>query len=273
MHNLEEAEKANLEFWDEIASVHFKSYKEVQKLRKGGIALDEIQIKEVGDVENKKFLHLQCHIGTDTLSWARKGANVTGVDFSKKSIDYAKILKRELGLKARFLVSNVYDLKNKLTERFDIVYTSQGVLCWLNDLVNWAKIINHFLKPGGIFYIMETHPILYIFDDLKKGKLDIIHSYFHKTKPIVWDDDYPDYSDSTYISKNPTYEWTWSVSDIINSLLETGLEILFFNEYDKIFYKPLPDMRKDKEGWWYLPDYLTKLPLIFTLKAKKKPDL
>jgi len=166
------AEKANQVFWDEIAPVHYKSY-DIEKLKQGKSLIDKIQKKEMGDVKGKSLLHLQCHIGTDSLSWVLEGAQVTGVDFSGESIKIANELKSALGLKAWFIESNIYDLPDTLKEKFDIVYTSQGVLTWLKDIKEWGKIISNHLKPGGIFYIMETHPLFYIFDDDKQVELKI----------------------------------------------------------------------------------------------------
>lgn len=262
------AEMANQVFWNEIAPVHYKSYG-IEKLKQGKSLIDKIQKKEMGDVKDKSLLHLQCHIGTDSLSLVLEGAQVTGIDFSRESIKIANKLKSALGLKARFIELNIYDLPDTLKEKFDIVYTSQGVLNWLKDIKEWAKLIFHYLKPGGIFYIMETHPLLYIFDDDKQGELKIKESYFPGEKPTLWDDDSPDYSDREYIPKNPTYEWTWPLGEILASLIEAGLKIEFLHEYDKLFYKGLPDMVKDEEGWWFLPKYKGMLPLTFTLRAKK----
>jgi len=264
----EKAEKINQVFWDEIAPVHYKSY-DIEKLKQGKSLIDEIQKKEIEDVKDKSLLHLQCHIGTDSLSWALEGAQVTGIDFSGESIKIANELKRKLGLKARFIESNIYDLPKILKEKFDIVYTSQGVLSWLKDIKEWGKIISHYLKPGGIFYIMEIHPLFYIFDDDKQGELKIKYPYFPGEKPILWDDDTPDYSNGEYIPKNPTYDWTWSLGEILTSLIEAGLKIEFLHEYDRLFYKGLPDMVKDEEGWWILPEYKGMLPLTFTLRSKK----
>jgi len=263
-----EAEIANQTFWDEIAPVHYKSY-DIEKLKQGKSLIDEIQKKEMGDVKDKSLLHLQCHIGTDSLSWVLEGAQVIGVDFSGESIKIANELKRRLGLKARFIESNIYVLPDTLEEKFDTVYTSQGVLSWLKDIKEWGKIISHYLKPGGIFYIMEIHPLLYIFDNDKQGKLKIKESYFPGKKPTLWDDDTPDYSDGEYIPKNPTYEWIWPLGEILASLIEAGLKIEFLHEYDKLFYKGFPDMIQDEKGWWYLPKYKGMLPLTFTLRAKK----
>jgi len=261
-------EESNKKLWNELTGVHIRSYG-VDEFKKGKSTLDKIQLKEIGNVREKSLLHLQCHFGLDTLSWAREGAIVTGVDFSKKSIEYANQLKEELNINARFICCNIYDLRSHLDEKFDIVYTSQGVLCWLKDLEEWAKIIHHFLKPYGIFYIMEEHPIKNILEDAKKGKLEISYPYFHSKQPTKWDDDYPDYSDETYIPKNPSYEWQRSLSDVVNSLIKAGLRIEFINEFDKIFFKAFPGMKCDKESWWYLPDYRNKIPLMFTLRAKK----
>jgi SAM-dependent methyltransferase len=261
-------EEGNRKLWDELTEVHVKSYG-VNKFLAGQTTLDEIQLREMGDLRGKSVLHLQCHFGLDTLSLAREEAIVTGVDFSEKAIAQAQRLSAESGVPARFVQSNIYDLENCLHEQFDFVYTTQGVLCWLKDLENWAGIINHFLKPGGALYLMDTHPILYIFEDTKSGPLSIIHSYFHHDEPIIWDDHAPDYSDPSYLWESPSYEWMWSVSDIINSLTKAGLTIEFFNEYDKVFSKMLPDMVRDSDGWWVLPEHRGKLPLMFSLRARK----
>jgi ubiquinone/menaquinone biosynthesis C-methylase UbiE len=263
------AEKLNQELWDEVAPVHFKAYKEVQLLREGGSSLDEIELREMSEVRGKTLLHLQCHIGTDTLSWARQGAVVTGVDFSTQSIAYARQSQQELQLPATFLVCNVYDLPLVLQERFDIVYTSRGVLCWLKDLDQWAQIVAHFLKPSGFFYIMETHPLCNVFEETKPDELAIAYPYFHTPEPTLWDEAQPDYADDKYIPQHPSYEWSWSIGDILNSLIKAGLQIEFFNEYERLFFKRYPGMVEYPERWFQFPQFAGKLPLLFTLKARK----
>jgi SAM-dependent methyltransferase len=262
-------ENANRELWDKLTDIHFKSYG-VDKFKTGQTTLDEIQLRELGDLKGKSLLHLQCHFGLDTLSLAREGAQVTGVDFSGNAIRTATKLSEETSIPARFIQSDIYDLKDNLRGKFEIVYTTQGVLCWLKDLKKWSEIINYYLKPGGMLYLMETHPIVSVFDDTKSGPLEIIHSYFHTDDPLVWDDRAPDYSDPSYCWENTSYEWQWTISDILNSLISAGLKIEFFNEYNKIFYKALPDMERDRDGWWFLPTLHGKMPLIFSLKAKKE---
>ncbi len=261
-------EDGNRILWNELTDVHIKSYG-VDKFLAGETTLDEIQLRELGDIKGKSLLHLQCHFGLDTLSLAREGAIVTGVDFSERAIINARQLVDVTGIPARFILSNIYDLESKLDEKFDVVYTTMGVLCWLKDIKRWGEIIGRYLKPGGMLYLMESHPIINIFDDTKPGPLAITIDYFHKDEPIIWDDHAPDYSDPTHLQENPSYEWRWTISDIINSLISAGLTIEFFNEYDKVFSKYFPDMEKDQDGWWVLPHLRGKLPLMFSLRARK----
>lgn len=265
----EHAEQGNRALWDELAPVHARAYKEVDLLKKGEPVLDEIELREVGEVEGKTLLHLQCHIGTDTLAWARRGAQVTGVDFSLRSIALAQELRGELGLEATFICINIYELPAALDEPFDIVYTSRGVLCWLRDLEGWARIIAHFLKPGGIFYIMEAHPFCYAFERADEGELRLTYPYFHSPEPRVWDDLDGDYADGDYIPRHPSYEWQWSLSDIVGALLEAELQIELFNEYERLFFKLFSGMTEGPERWYRLPEYAGKLPLLFTLRARK----
>lgn len=261
-------EDANKQLWNELTDVHVKSYG-VDKFKAGQTTLDEIQLREIGDLRGKTLLHLQCHFGLDTLSLAREGAIVTGVDFSEKGIENARRMSSETGIPARFILSNIYDLRNHLDEKFDVVYTTQGVLCWLRDINEWGRIISHFLKPGGILYVMESHPFLHIFDDTKAELGDIVHPYFHRDEPKLWDDNAPDYSDPTYHLKNVSYEWQWTVSDIINSIISAGMTLEFFNEYDKEFCKAFPEMVRQDDNWWILPRLRQYIPMIFSLKARK----
>ena len=263
-------EDANRELWDELTGVHIKSYG-IEKFLAGRSTLDEIQLRDLGNLKGKSLLHLQCHFGLDSLSLAREGAIVTAVDFSERAIEEARKLSAKSGIPARFIHSNIYDIEQHLDNTFDVVYTSQGVLCWLKDLPEWARIISRYLKPGGMFYIMESHPILHIFEDTGPRLSEIIHSYFHLDEPIMWDDNAPDYSDPTYHWSKVSYEWLWSISDIVNSLIGAGLTIDFITEYDKLFCKGHPEMVRESEDWWVLPRLRGKLPLMFTLRARKLP--
>ena len=264
-----DAEAKNQALWNEIAPVHLKAYKEVALLRDGAEVLDEIELREIGDVRGKTLLHLQCHIGTDSLAWARRGAIVTGLDFSSESIACAEQLRGDLGLNATFVQANVYDARTAIDGCFDIVYTSKGVLTWLRDLDEWGRIVAGFLKLGGTFYLMEIHPILGSVEEDPPGKLSFKHRYFHRDKPTLWDGDNPDYADTDYVPGNASYEWDWTVSDIVNALLKAGLQIELLNEYEKLFFKLYPSMTTDDGRWFTLPDYAGKLPLLLTLRARK----
>jgi len=267
-----DAEDSNRVWWDALARVHVHAYKEVQLLRDGKEILDEIELCEVGDVRGKSLLHLQCHIGTDTLAWARKGATVTGVDFSAEAIACAEQLRDELGLKATFIQSNVYDLPSVLSGEFDIVYSSRGVLCWLRDLREWASIVSRFLSPGGFFYLMESHPVLNALEEETPGSLTFANPYFHRTDATRWEAGGADYADDTHTVGHPSYEWVWSLSDVVNALIGAGLEIKFLNEYDRLFFKLFPSMTSEDGRQYRLAQYPGMLPLVFTLRANKVTD-
>jgi SAM-dependent methyltransferase len=246
-----------------------KAYKEVALLRAGSEILDEIELREIGEVRGKTMLHLQCHIGTDSLAWVRRGAIVTGLDYSSESIACAERLKTELGLQARFVRANVYDARSAIDEEFDLVYTSKGVLCWLRNLDEWGRIVAHFLKPGGTFYMMESHPILNALEEKPAGELFFAHHYFHRDEPTVWDDDGPDYADADYVPQHASYEWDWTVADIVNALLGAGLRIELLNEYDRLFFRRFPSMETEDGRWFRLPGSSDKLPLLLTIRARK----
>ncbi|MBN1176109.1 MAG: class I SAM-dependent methyltransferase [Dehalococcoidales bacterium] len=260
--------KQNKKSWNEMTPLHEKSaFYDVAGFKAGkSMMLMPFELEELGDVAGKSLLHLQCHFGMDTLTWGRRGANVTGVDFSDEAIKTAKKLSCETGIKADFICSDIYALPEKLSGKFDIIYTSGGVLCWLPDLTKWAQIISHFLKPGGFFYIMEGHPFMNVFDNSTTAKqLNITQSYFHKPEPTKWEPE-GDYADPTVVTP-ATYEWTHSLGDVINGLIQAGLKIEFLHEYPMIFYKVFPFMKKGKDGFWHLED--DKIPLTFSIKAYK----
>ncbi len=264
-----QAEESNRLLWDEMARIHVRAYKEVELLRTGHEILDEIELREVGEVAEKRLLHLQCHIGTDTLAWARHGAIVTGVDFSGESIRCAEALRDELGLAARFIRANVYDLPRILDEQFDVVYTSRGVLCWLRDLAAWAQVVARFLSPDGLFYLMESHPILNALEERPTGEPAFIHPYFHRPGPVRWEAGGPDYADPTHHLQHPSHEWIWSLSDIATTILGAGLTIEFLNEYDRLFFPLFPSMTSEDGRWYRLPKYADRIPLLFTLGARE----
>lgn len=262
----EQARDGNRAFWDELTPVHLRSYG-VERFLAGERWLPKEILTEVGDVSGLSLLHLQCHFGLDSLAWTREGADVTGVDFSPAAIESARELAEQAGLPARFVCSDIYELDKNLEGSFDIVFTSIGVLCWLKDLDAWAKTIAHFLKPAGFFYIMDAHPLMYTFDE--EGTWQFYLPYFHNPAPYIWDDENADYMDPTYKTNEPTYEWQWAVSDIINAVIGAGLRLEFFNEYEALSDPVYPEMKPRTDGLFTFPNMPVPLPIVFTLKARK----
>lgn len=243
----------NLEWWNEVTPIHArsKSY-DVAGFKVGKTSLLPIEIEELGNVSGKSLLHLQCHFGMDTLSWARLGAKVTGVDFSGEAITLARALAKETHLKAAFIQSDIYDLPAVLNSAFDIVFTSYGVLCWLPDLTRWAQIVAHFLKKGGIFYIVEGHPLMNMFEaNSQKTDLQMKYSYFPGNGPTEWEPGY-DYADWDAKLTHGTCEWTHPLSEIQDALIGAGLRIEFLHEFPVCCYHAYPFMKHDAAGWWHL---------------------
>jgi ubiquinone/menaquinone biosynthesis C-methylase UbiE len=198
------------------------------------------------------------------------GAKVTGVDFSDKAIALAKKLSDELNISAKFVQSDIYELSNVLNDKFDIVFTSYGVLCWLDDLQGWANTIHHFLKPGGMFLIVEEHPLSCLFEDASEPSLlKVGYSYFNK-EAMRFSEEHT-YTDSTSkIENTENYQWIHTLEEIISSLIKAGLQIQSFKEYAVLPYRRFPWMVQDSNDWWVLPpECKHTVPLLFSLKAKR----
>jgi SAM-dependent methyltransferase len=266
-YSYEDARDGNRALWDEITPIHLESYG-VDRFLSGERWLPLKILEEVGDVRGCSLLHLQCHFGLDSLAWVRRGAEVTGADFSPRAIQAARELSQRAQLPAEFILSDIYDLPQNLDGQFDIVFTSIGVLCWLKDLNTWAEIIAHFLKPGGFFYIMDGHPLLNTFDEEGKWRFEM--PYFHQDAPHIWDDEGPDYMDPTYTVKNPSYEWQWAVSDIINAVTGAGLRLEFFHEFSAVDDPVYPEMMQREDGLYTFGGMPVELPVLFSLKASKE---
>lgn len=268
---MEDYMKINQKRWDEMVAIHEKStFYDVAGFKSGRITIPELEREELGSVEGKTLLHLQCHFGMDTMSWERLGAQVTGIDYSQEAINLARSLAQELGLNARFVYSNLYDLPDNeelLGERFDIVYTSMGVLGWLPDLEKWGKIIAHYLKPGGTFYIIEGHPFMFTLAE-QEPDLKVAYPYFGR-EAMLFDGEYS-YADSTIKLENKTeYGWNHTFSEIISALISAGLTIEFLHEFPFCGWNYFLDMQKDEDGWHRFKDASKrdKVPLLFSLKA------
>ena len=255
----------NRNLWNQRTTIHKdSSFYDVDSFLEGKSSLNEIERRELGDVSNRKILHLQCHFGMDSLSLQRMGANVTGVDLSDVAIDEAKRLNHQLSLDAKFICCNIYDLKDHLDDQFDIIFTSYGVIGWLPDLNTWAKIIADFLKPGGFFYMAEFHPVVWMLDEEFKE----VKYYYHNKETIVVD------SHGTYTNRDADiqgkeYSWNHSISEVINALLSQKLQLVFFNEYSYSPYPCFKNVVQGEDGNWRVLGLEDKIPMVYSLKATK----
>lgn len=267
---MDEYQRANRALWDNWTALHAtSSYYDVEGFKAGKSTLTPIEIDALGDVAGMSLLHLQCHFGLDTLSWARRGAEVTGVDFSARAIEFARALARELALPARFVQSDIYDLPAALQEEFDVVFTSYGVLYWLPDLPRWAAVAARFLKPGGTFFIVEHHPIAAVFDGSDAGDLRAARPYFRGPEPEQTES-YGSYAASSAEFQGLEYGWMHPLSEVVNAVLAAGLRLTSLHEFPYSDFPRWPGMERGDDGWWHLPDNNRDLvPLLFSLKATK----
>jgi 2-polyprenyl-3-methyl-5-hydroxy-6-metoxy-1,4-benzoquinol methylase len=267
-NQIERCKQVNQQMWNEFVGINSRSeFYGLREFREGQNKLNPLEIGEVGDVSGKSLLHLQCHFGMDTLSWARLGARVTGMDFSEEGIKLARTLAEELQLPARFLCCDLYDLPNHLSELFDVVFTSYGVLTWLPDIQRWAQVAASFVKPGGFFYIAEMHPFAMVFDD-ETMELRYRYSYFDKgTLSFEVKGSYADPNAEVSVKKD--FEWNHSLGEIVTALIEAGLRIEFLHEHPFSVYEQLPMLKPDDKGLWHFPQGEQPIPLLFSLKAVK----
>ena len=274
---LEDYLKANLASWDEAVGLHVGSeLYDVAGFKAGATSLSPIEIGELGPLvhEGTTLLHLQCHFGLDTLSWARRGAVVTGVDFSGEGVKTARALADDVGLSARatFVRSDVGSLPDVLSGDFDVVFTSWGALIWLGDLERWAEVVAHFLKPGGVLYIAEFHPYAFVLaDDATPDSLRIGHPYFMYGVPQRFDDD-EDYADPDARSEHTvTYEWLHGFSEIVDPLLRRGLRLDFLHELPyTVPGLPFPFLERAADGMLRVKGHHGDFPLTFTLKMTRE---
>ena len=264
---MDERLEINRTNWNERTPVHAASgFYDVEGFKAGRMTLNEIVRREVGDVPGKTLLHLQCHFGMDTMSWARLGAKATGVDFSDTAIDLARSLNDELGLDTRFICSNIYDLPEALDEQFDIVFTSEGVLCWLPDLDKWASVVCRFLRPGGFFYILDGHPTMTVFEESEAGDMHPTYSYFHNQ--FFSEGNEPSYT-GPEIVESPNYEWHHSLGAIVTALVRSGLTIEYLHEFSVSSYHAYPSMTQHADGWWRFDKRNDSIPQMFSIRATK----
>lgn len=260
-----ETNRAN---WDERVPIHSSGeFYDVPGFKAGEERLRPFELAEVGDVVGKELVHLQCHFGIDTLSWARRGARVVGLDFSGPAVETARALAGELGIDADFVEANVYDADEALGGRaFDVVYTGLGALSWLPDMRRWARVVASLLRPGGFLYLAEFHPISGVFGD---EDLTAVHDYFAGEEPQVWDEPgtYADFEAETV--HNRTYEWNHALGEVVGAVLGAGLTLELLSEHDYTLFPRWPFLVKSGFDTYRLPEGMPMLPLMYSLRARK----
>jgi len=224
----------------------------------------------LGSVEGLRGVHLQCHIGTDTLSLSRLGATMTGVDFSGPAVELARSFVASIGERVEFVESDLYDAASVLPNHaFDLVFTGIGALCWLPDVRRWAEVVARLLAPGGRLFIREGHPMLWALADARPdGLLVVDYPYFEREEPMVWDEGGTYVETDVEFEHNVTHEWNHGLGEIVTALLDQGLRITGLIEHDSVPWEALPGlMERLPNGEWRLADRPWRLPHSYTLQA------
>lgn len=263
---MEDYIKTNKLAWDKKTLIHIDSeFYDNDGFIKGKNSLTHIELALLPDLKDKKVLHLQCHFGQDTLSMARMGANVTGVDLSSTAIQEANKLAEVIGQQANFIESNIYALSTKLNDEFDIVFSTYGVVGWLKDLDQWAQIIYRYLKPGGLFIFAEFHPVVWMYDnDFNKVSFD----YF--ISDIIVEEEKGSYGDRNVDEIFTTMTYNHSLGEVLSALINTGLKITHFDEYPYSPYNCLAHMYKIDDEKYKISKFEKDIPLIYSLVCKKE---
>ena len=265
---------ANRANWDERATIHRADVTGAYRmaaLRAGDNSLHPIEDRELGEVQGKRLAHLQCHFGRDTLALARRGAEVTGLDFSPEAIRTARALAAELGIPANFVEGNVNDARSLLAGNFDIVYVTWGAICWLPDLASWGRTVAALLAPSGFLYLADGHPFLYMLDERDPRLLPGYDYRSAPDAPIATDDETTYTGDVTRLESTRNYSWNHAFSDVVMAVLRAGLRLEFLHEHEEIpwAFAPMMEEIPHSNGMYRLPRTFPRLPLSFSLKARK----
>jgi SAM-dependent methyltransferase len=277
---VDEYARINRSYWDERAPAHAASpdYAVARFADDPQFLSDVVRydLPRLGDISSLDLVHLQCHIGTDTVSLARLGARVTGVDLSAPALEEARRLAAAAGVDASFVQAELYDAPRALGDaRFDMVYTGIGALCWLPDIHRWAEIVAALLRPDGRLNIREGHPVLWSLAEASpdEPRLLIDHPYFETAEGQVWDDGEVGV---TYVETEQrfettvTHEWNHGLGEIVTALLDAGMEVTLLVEHDSVPWEALPGhMTRLGGGEWRLTDRPERLPHSYTLQARR----
>ncbi len=257
----------NKAMWDERVPIHVASeFYDVEGFLAGDSTLRQFELDELGDVDGLTLVHPQCHFGLDTLSWARRGARVTGLDFSAPAIAAAREVAARAGIEAEFVHANVYDAAAALAgRRFDLVYTGLGAINWLPDIERWARTMAQLVAPGGRFYLAEFHPFTEVYAD---NDLALARSYFERG-PVHYDEPgtYADLEAPT--TQNRSVEWVHRLGDVVSAIAGAGLRIEFLHEHDYTLFPRWPCLERGDRGTYRLPAGTPALPLMYSIGARR----
>jgi SAM-dependent methyltransferase len=258
----------NRAHWDEVTCIHVASpFYRTEAFKRGAMVLDPIALESVGDVGGKRLLHLQCHFGLDTLSLARLGAEVTGLDFSTPALKEARALSAQTDVAGRFIEANVLQPPPDLSG-FDVVFASWGAICWIPDIPAWMRTAANALKPGGRLVLIDGHPAMLMMAG--EGPTPFSVKYPYQTDEPIVTEDAGDYADANAnLEANRTAEWMHGVGRILNAAIDAGLVIRRFDELDRVPWQALGQLVESGAGYWRLPDGVPTLPLAFRLLADK----
>jgi len=271
MADYRELNRAN---WDERAPAHAASpgygvqrFLDDPDHLSGVVRFD---LPRLGDIRGQRGIHLQCHIGTDTLSLARLGATMTGLDFSAPALAEAAELARRTGTVLRLHQADVYDAVEVAgAGAFDLVYTGIGALCWLPDIRRWAEVVAGLLRPGGRLFLREGHPMLWaLAEPSGDGRVVVGFPYFERPEPLVWDDATTYVETDVVLRSTVTHEWNHGLGEIVTALLSVGFELTALEEHDSAPWDALPGMMvRDEHGEFRLRDSPERLACTYTLQA------
>ena len=267
---MDELAKDNLAYWTDAVAAHLDSpFYRTEALRRGESVLDPVARQGVGDVAGQRLLHLQCHFGLDTLSLARMGARVTGVDYAPTAIAAARALAEETGLVADFVQADVLDPPPGLTG-FDLVFASWGAICWHRDLGRWMQVAAGALRPGGRLYLLDGHPAMLMLDDERDAASPLQVRFAYDSRDPVITDGFKDYAEpDTPAGTGRTGSWVHGLGHIVNAAIAAGFAIRRLDEGDRIPWAALPQLVPAGHGYWTLPAGAPFLPLSFALDAIK----
>jgi SAM-dependent methyltransferase len=263
-------------YWDERVAAHAASPDYgLERFADDPAFLSDVvrfDVPRLGDISGLDAVHLQCHIGTDTVSLARLGARMTGLDLSAPALDVGRALARSAGADVRFVQSEVYGAAEALgASAFDLVFTGIGALCWIPDIKAWADVVATLLRPGGRLHIREGHPMLWSLADARPDGLLVVDlPYFERPEPVVWDEDGTYVETDTVFSQNVTHEWNHGLGEIVSALLANGMRLTLLEEHDSVPWEAFPGQMKDVGGGeWRISDRPERLAHTYTLQAVK----